>query len=71
MKKQNLNALRLNKQKISQFERSRVSGGMVSTAEKCYTYMKESVGDWCKYSEYASCYSPCGGMNGTSGCNPG
>ena len=71
MKRKNLKSLNLNKQKISQFEITRISGGMVSTNEKCHTYMQNSVGDWCKYSEYASCYSPCGGMDGTSGCNPG
>ncbi|WP_420574953.1 hypothetical protein [Kordia sp.] len=71
MKKQKLKALNLNKQKISQFEINRIAGGMVSTNEKCYTFMQQTVTDWCLYSQMASCYSPCGSMDGTTGCNPG
>ncbi|MEM6685410.1 MAG: hypothetical protein AAF617_06400 [Bacteroidota bacterium] len=71
MKRKNFKSLTLNKQKISQLEMTHVSGGIVSTNEKCYTFMQQSIGDWCKYSEYASCYSPCGSMHGTLGCNPG
>jgi len=71
MKRKHLKSLTLNKQKISRFEMTHVSGGMVSTNDKCHTFMQKSVGDWCKYSEYASCYSPCGGMGATTGCNAG
>jgi len=68
MKKQNLTSLRLNKQKVSTLEVQQITGGMVSGNEKCRTFMKESVGDWCQYSEYASCYGPCNGMHATYAC---
>lgn len=69
MKKKNLKSLTLNKQQISQLEVSQITGGMVSGQEKCRMYMKESVGDWCQYSAYASCYAPCDGMHATYACN--
>lgn len=70
MKKRSLKSLKLNKQLISHFEVEHTKGGMVSNNEKCHTYMKESVSDWCQYSAYASCYSPCDSLYGTNGCNP-
>ncbi|MCH2195553.1 hypothetical protein [Kordia sp.] len=69
MKRKNLKSLKLNKQKVSQFEVRQITGGMVSENEKCKTYMKESVGDWCLYSVYASCYGPCDGVHASYACN--
>ena len=69
MKKRSIKALRLNKECVSTFGTMQIQGGIVSNNPVCITFMKESKGDWCDYSAYASCYSPCGTIYGSEACN--